>query len=588
MEGLVILAIVGVLAGPVLAIMALAAVRRLDGESSNHLIPQLTSRIFALEQRLSELEKTLRQAGPSETSARTVDPLPEDFSDQIRVSAPIPAMPPQAPIPPPPRESPLAPVASSRAAPAEALHRIRGTRKASPLDLESLIAGRWFNRIGIVALLIAVSYFLKFAFDNNWIGQSGRVAIGVLLGALMLPWSQWLLGKGYTYFSEGIAALGEATLFLSVWAGCQYYTLYSRDVGFVAMIAITAMMAAVAIGRDSQRIAVLSLLGGLLTPVLASSGKDQQVVLFTYLILLGGGALVMASKKDWKWLAPIAFVGTQIYFWGWYSEFFHSTSPLERTVLFATLFYLLYSVLPIAKALRGVPTGELDVAMILLNSFACSAALFILMWPNDKWPLTLLFLALAAGHVAIARLLPVAAGGGSALARLLFAGLALTFLTLAIPIRLEGNWITLSFSVEGAVLVWTGFRAGSNSLRQAGYLLLAISALRLLFLSPAGGQFLFNARFGAYVVMIACLGLALWAARTYKTHVEGQEQIEIGILAVAINVYALIALSAEFWDYFGRTSTGVDGALARHLSLSILWPRLGNLWVTGGLSAEVD
>jgi uncharacterized membrane protein len=575
MEGLVILAIVAVLAGPVLAIMALVAVRRLDAESSNQLIPQLTSRIYALEQRLSELEKTLRRASASETSARTVEvpthPSPVDLSAQIRVSAPIPAMPPEPPVPPPAREAPFAPVTSSGAAPAEAFDSIHGSKKASPLDLESLIAGRWFNRIGIVALLIAVSYFLKFAFDNNWIGQSGRVAIGVLLGALMLPWSQWLLGKGYTYFSEGIAALGEATLFLSVWAGCQYYTLYSRDVGFVAMIAITTVMAAVAIGRDSQRIAVLSLLGGLLTPALASSGKDQQVVLFTYLILLGGGALVIASKKDWKSLAPMAFLGTQVYFWGWYSEFFHSTSPLERTVLFATLFYLLYSALPMAKALRGVSTGELDVAMILLNSFAYSVALFILMWPNDKWPLTLLFLALAAGHVAIARLLPVAAGGGLALARLLFAGLALTFLTLAIPIRLEGNWITLSFSVEGAILVWTGFRAASNFLRQAGYLLLAISALRLLFLPPAGGQFLFNKRFGAYVVMIACFGLALWAARTYKTNVEGQEEIEIGIFAVAINVYALIALSAEFWDYFGRTSTGVDSALAQHLSLSILW-----------------
>src|SRR5438309_5829354 len=105
MEGLVILALVAVLAGPVLAIMALVAVRRLDGEPSNHLIPQLTSRIFALEQRLSELEKALRRTSTSETSARTVEvpthSLPEDFSDQIRVSAAIPAIPPQPPIPPP-------------------------------------------------------------------------------------------------------------------------------------------------------------------------------------------------------------------------------------------------------------------------------------------------------------------------------------------------------------------------------------------------------------------------------------------------------------------------------------------------------
>jgi hypothetical protein len=45
-------------------------------------------------------------------------------------------------------------------------------------DLESRIGGKWFSRVGIVALLISVSYFLKLAFDNDWIGPSGRVAIG--------------------------------------------------------------------------------------------------------------------------------------------------------------------------------------------------------------------------------------------------------------------------------------------------------------------------------------------------------------------------------------------------------------------------
>src|SRR5262249_36926755 len=165
------------------------------------------------------------------------------------------------------------------------------SERSAPVDMESLIGGKWVSRIGIVAILFAVSYFLKLAFDNNWIGPARRGAVGLLFGALMLPLGPWLLGRGYSYFSEGIAALGEATLFVSVWAGCQYYTLYSRDVGFAAMIVITAVMAAVAIGRDSQRIAVMSLAGGLLAPILASSGKDQQVVLFTYLLVLGAGAL---------------------------------------------------------------------------------------------------------------------------------------------------------------------------------------------------------------------------------------------------------------------------------------------------------
>jgi len=50
-------------------------------------------------------------------------------------------------------------------------------------DLESRIGSHWLNRIGIAALLIGISYFLKFAFDNNWIGPAGRVTIGCLGGS---------------------------------------------------------------------------------------------------------------------------------------------------------------------------------------------------------------------------------------------------------------------------------------------------------------------------------------------------------------------------------------------------------------------
>ncbi|HSC45078.1 MAG TPA: DUF2339 domain-containing protein [Candidatus Acidoferrum sp.] len=577
MEALIALVVIAVLAGPILAIIALVSVRRLEGNNlafGTSQLRDLTTRVFALERQLRELTGVPPAPGTPavpEPAARPKTPL------RAEIPAALPPQPfPEQPIPPSSASSPPPPIT---AAPAShpVLRPIPPAASTSAPDLESLIGGRWLNRIGIVAMLIAVSYFLKLAFDNNWIGPTGRVAIGILLGALMLPWSHWLLGRGYSYFSEGIAALGEATLFLSVWAGCQYYTLYSRDVGFAAMIFITAVMAAIAIGRDSQRLAVLSLLGGLLAPILASSGKDQQVILFSYLLLLGLGALVVAAKKEWNALPPIAFIGTQIYFWGWYSGFFHRASPLERTVFFASLFFLLYSLWPIRKAVRSIRISELDFLFVLLNEFAYSGALFVLLWPGDKWPMTLLFIALAAAHVAVARLLPPLDEKSSATFRLLLAGLALTYVTLAIPVRLEGKWITFSFAVEGAILVWTGFRTTGNFLRQAGYLLLAISALRLLFFPPDGGAFLFNSRFAAFLIMIACFALALWAARSHADEVGDTERIEVGLFAVAINVYALVALSSEFWDYFGRVSLDnqfnarVDAALGQHLALTILW-----------------
>jgi len=554
MDALIVLAVLALLAGPILAIVALVAVRRLSATPSLPLLRELTTRVYQLERQVAGLTAAESKAEPPSPEAKPLDL-------EIRSSAASPAPPPPAPTPQP----------AVSATPLEGIPLSQRASPAGAVDMESLIGGRWFYLIGIVALLIAISLGVKYAFDNKWIGPTGRVAIGILLGALMLPWSQWLLGRGYRYFSEGIAALGEATLFVSVWAGCQYYTLYSRDVGFIAMIVITAVMAAIAVGRDSQRIAVMSLLGGLLAPILASSGRDEQVVLFTYLLVLGAGALVVAASKEWRSLPIIAFIGTQIYFWGWYSEFFHRTSPVERTVLFASLFFFLYAALPLARAMRSTPGGNLDVLLLLANEFLYSAALFILLWPDDKWPLTLLFVALAAAHVAVARLVPAAKADQSGLARLLYAGLALTYLTVAIPVRLEGKWITFSFAVEGAILVWTGFRAANQFLRQAGYVLLGISALRVLFFPPEGGTFLFNPRFAAYLVMTACFALALWSARAHQSGIGDSERIEVGLLAVAINAYALVALSAEFWDYFGKTSEGIEATLAQHLALSVLW-----------------
>src|SRR5262249_51640263 len=69
---------------------------------------------------------------------------------------------------------------------------VRGARKGgsnAETELESKIGGHWLNRIGIVAVLVGVSYFLKYAFDNEWIGPAGRVVIGLVVGMAVVFWS---------------------------------------------------------------------------------------------------------------------------------------------------------------------------------------------------------------------------------------------------------------------------------------------------------------------------------------------------------------------------------------------------------------
>jgi len=210
-----------------------------------------------------------------------------------------------------------------------------------------------------------------------------------------------------------------------------------------------------------------------------------------------------------------------------------------------------------------------------------------MLWPQHRWPLTLLVLALSAAHLTVSGLLPTKKQGEIPLSRLLFGGLALTFATLAIPIRLDGKWITLAFAVEGAILIWTGFRALHLRLRQAGYFLLALAAGRLLLFPIDAPQFLFNARFATYLVLIACMVAALLAAREQAATLGEQETSVLAILAVLANAYAVLALSLEFWDYFGRSAVlGVDRHLAQHLALSLLWTLYASALILIGVKRQ--
>jgi uncharacterized membrane protein len=579
------------LAGTVLALVAISDFREIRSTLKSFPLNELTFRIYQLEQKVADLQKKLPATTPPIPAATpTVATIAEPHAVSPKEPAHVSEAPPPPPLPPKP--TPLGPPASLP----HSIPTIANLPKApSSADLETLIGGRWFNRIGIIALLFAVSYFLKLAFDNNWIGPGGRVAIGIVLGLGMLPWSDWLLSRDYTYFSEGIAGLGEATLFVSVWAGCQYYTLFSREVGFVVLVLVTAIMAYLALRRNSERIAFLSLLGGILTPALMSSGKNEQVLLFSYLLLLGAAALFISWRKDWQSLLPLAFGGTYLYFWQWYEAFYRAYTFLGSTLFFATLIFLLFAVIPASRSVLRHPLRPGDIFLVLANAFAYVAILYALLWTNYRLPLALLFVALAIAHEAIALLLPDPKGEEAEAPRFLYTGVAVTCLTLAIPTEFEHNNITFAFSVEGGALVWTGFRYLGNLLRPFGYFLLALAAFHLLMEPPAARNFLFNERFGTYLILIAVLGVCLWGASlslnspsapsNSSFRVETAQRgtpvrsrtlgetthTEAALLSVAINFFALVSLTQEFWDYFGNGPGNANNALAQHLSVSVLW-----------------
>jgi uncharacterized membrane protein len=453
-------------------------------------------------------------------------------------------------------------------------------------NVEALIAGRWLNYVGILALLFAIGFFLKYAFENNWVGPRGRIGIGLLIGSALFPLSHRLLDRGYKFFSEGIAGLGAAVLYLSLWAGWHYYQLFPQSAAFALMILVTAAAAAISVGRNSERIALLALVGGVVTPMLVSTGKDQELVLFTYLAVLGAGMLALARARDWKSLPPVQFVATLIYFWGWYDSFYKDAA-LAQTIFFATLFFALFAALPVVRSRREGEISVLESCIVLANSFAYLVALRVLLWPAYRWGLTIAVLALAAVHIGIERAIPQKAGTQQRLARILFAGLALTFVTLAIPIRLDGKWITMAWAVEGAVLAWSGLRIRVAALRGVAFVLFLVVALRLAFIPLAAQNFLLNARFATFAVTVASFLLACYFARAASDGLEEAERGAFAATAIAASIGALVALSLEVWDAFGRMpSFGIDRGLAQQLALSALWLVYALGLITAGVARK--
>ena len=567
-----LLAITLVVVGPIFAITAFVRVQKL--EQSANAVPKLFGRIYDLERKIAQLEETLARVLPSLAKTKEA-PARNDETAQPAVPAPAPVVAmQQTPAAAPPAAKPVssaAPPILTYTAPASIPPLAEAGSAEESGGIEALIAGRWFNYVGILALLFAVAFFLKYAFDNNWVGPRGRVGIGLLTGSALFPFSQRLLDRGYKFFSEGIAGLGAAILYLSLWAGWHYYGIFSQSAAFALMIVVTSVVGTIAVGRDSERIAVLAVLGGALTPEIVSTGQNQEIVLFTYLAVVGAALLVLARVRGWKTLPPIQFICTLIYFWGWYGEFYEP-AELARTLFFATLLFLLFAAIPVVRSYREGELSLLDGGIVLVNALAYLVALREMLWPEHRWGLTLAVLALAALHLASERALPKEPPDKPSLTRMLFAGLGLLFATLVIPIRLDGRWITMAWAIEGLILIWSGLRIRLWPLRATGYFLFFVVVCRVAFIRIYADVFLFNARFALYAVCVACFLLAWRFARAAEEPLGESETTLVAGMGIVANIGALAALSLEIWGSIGRMqSLEIDRALAQELALSSLW-----------------
>jgi uncharacterized membrane protein len=222
--------------------------------------------------------------------------------------------------------------------------------------VEAAIGGRLLLYAGSLAVVLGVGFFLRYAFDHDWVTEWMRIALGVVLGLGLAAAGLRLARAGYRVYGHILAGAGAAVLYLSVYAAFNFYDLIGQTAAFVLLVAITVASAWIADREQSQGMAVMAVLGGFITPFLVGSNTDAQVTLFTYVALLIAGTMYLSLRRGWPLLNVVSYLLTLETVGAWFLTYYRPAKYL-RTTLFITLFCAMFLVIQ-RQTKRGTSIGS--------------------------------------------------------------------------------------------------------------------------------------------------------------------------------------------------------------------------------------
>lgn len=467
----------GAFLGGMLSGAGTIAVGVLFGAVAGSLLATNTSlqrRIETLERELARLtiDRALGRppAEPAEP-ARPVAAPPVAQSATATAAPPTPAAAPDTgwaqPAPAagdatPPREVP------ATASPFRAFDAIVGAVR------DWFLGGNTLVRVGVVVLFFGVAFLLRYVAERTELPMSVRL-MGVALGAIVMLVFGWRLRQRRPGYALALQGGAVAILYLTTFVALRLYSLLPSAIAFALMVAITAFAVALAVLQNSLSFAMFAVAGGFAAPLLASTGEGNHVTLFSYYAILNAGLVGIAWFRAWRPLVLLGFLFTFIIgtVWGvlrYRSDLFASTEP------FLVLFFLMYVAIAVLFALRQPPKlrGLVDGTLVFgvpVTAFALQTALLRDHTSAGGFGLAFSALTVGALYLLLAAWLWRRHRDTLRLLTESFLALGVAFLTLAVPLALDGHWSAATWALEGAALVWVGARQNRLLPRAAGLVL---------------------------------------------------------------------------------------------------------------------
>ncbi|MGZ3901545.1 MAG: DUF2339 domain-containing protein, partial [Bacteroidia bacterium] len=348
-------------------------------------------------------------------------------------------------------------------------------------DLEKFIGENLLSKIAITILVLGIAFFVKYAIDQNWINEAARVGIGILCGSIVMAFAHKLRIK-FKPFSSVLVAGAIAIFYFTIGIGFHEYHLFSQTVAFVIMFVITAFSVFISVAYDRVELAALAITGGFAVPFMLSTGQGNYKVLFSYILILDLGMLVLAYIKKWNLINILAYAFTVILYSAWLGSRVINMpgAPYKGAFFFGLVFYFVFVLMNVVNNIKVKRQfSYIELIILISNTFvfyACGMLVLKEWHPEFKGAYTIV---MALFNFVLAIALYKYFKADKKLVYLLI-GMTLTFATLAAPVQLNGNYITLFWGAEAALLVWLSQRSKLKAFRLASVLVTFLMFISLI------------------------------------------------------------------------------------------------------------
>ncbi len=523
-------------------------------KATEAMASQLARRMGWLNERLESVQESMVEAiRPPAPAMEAEPPAPEVVPAVDAVPA---AAEREKEMPPPITRAPRIP-------------RPQPTASTDEPEFELKLGQKGLLIVGIVVMVLGIGYFLKYSFEQGWVQPWVRVLMTYVAGLGLLGLGEFFRRRELPFFGLNLIGGGIATLYFASFAGFHIYHLIPQYPAFGVMIVVTALACVLSLVYDTRWLAVLGLIGGFLTPVVLSTGSNQQVALMLYMTILNVGILVLAFHKHWRLLTWLGFFATWVLFTSWYARWYH-VEAFWTTTIFLNVFFFIYLLAPFVYYVTRDPTARLGGFSIgIMNTFiAFGFSYGMIEEAYSSEAVSIVTLAYTA----------IFLGMGSWLLRnrpeakvplIVALSKAMLFLGITVPLLFDGAWVTVFWALQAVGLFWASERLDHGTLRRGAYLLLGLAIFRLCFFEYLG-DFRFDGTFrpsytarleGRWLTSAIVLGVVAWFAR------QRREAPKVAtFLWTLFGVLLFGLLNMEVWAFLGEYMSR-----ARHAGLSVLW-----------------